>query len=129
MDAHDLAGQPLFEGMSKRDLKAIAQWADVVDVPEGYHLLYQGRLPHEFFVILDGNAGVEREGQPIAELGPGEFFGEIALLEDDRRTATVVATTPMRLIVLATREFHSMCEEFPVVADRIDRALKERRSR
>jgi CRP/FNR family transcriptional regulator, cyclic AMP receptor protein len=129
VDTSDLAGQPLFEGMSERDLEAVARWADVVDVSEGYHLLHQGRLPHEFFVILEGKAGVEREGQPLAELGPGDFFGEIALLEDDRRTATVVATSPMRLMVLAPREFDAMCHQFPAVAERIDQAFRERRAR
>ncbi len=129
MDTRDLEGQPLFEGMSKGDLEAIARWADVVDVSEGYHLLYQGRLPHEFFVILKGKAEVVRERQPLAELNSGDFFGEIALLEDDRRTATVVATSPMRLMVLASREFDSMCHEFPVVADRIDQTFRERRAR
>ncbi len=127
MDAHDLEGQPLFEGLTKRDLETVARWADVVDVPDGYHLLYQGRLPHEFFVILDGKADVEREGQPVAELGSGDFFGEIALLEHDRRTATVVASSPMRLMVMATREFDSLCHDYPMVADRITNAFRERR--
>jgi CRP/FNR family cyclic AMP-dependent transcriptional regulator len=129
VDARDLDGQRLFEGMSDPDLEVVARWADVVEVSEGYQLLSQGRLPHEFFVILEGNANVERGSQPLAELGPGDFFGEIALLEDDRRTATVVAASPMRLMVMTTREFDSMCREFPVVAGRIDVTFRERRSR
>jgi CRP-like cAMP-binding protein len=127
VDTHDLEGQPLFEGLTKRDLEKVARWADVVDVPEGYHLLNQGRLPHEFFVILDGKADVEREGKPLAELGPGDFFGEIALLEHDRRTATVVASSAMRLMVMATREFDSMCHDYPAVAGRITNVFRERR--
>ena len=78
-------------------------------------------------MILDGKADVEREGQPLAELGAGDFFGEIALLEHDRRTATVVASSAMQLMVMATREFDSLCHDFPVVADRIASAFHERR--
>lgn len=129
MDAADLAGVPLFEGLSKKELERVAQWADVVEVPAGYHLLNQGSLPHEFFVILDGMADVERLGERIAGLGPGDFFGEIALVEDDRRTATVVSASSMRLAVMTTREFDSVRHEFPAVNERIDDAVRSRMQR
>ncbi len=70
---------------------------------------------------------MEREGQPLAQLGPGDFFGEIALLEDDRRTATVVASSTMHLMVMAPREFDTLCHDYPVVADRITTTFRERR--
>jgi CRP-like cAMP-binding protein len=126
MNAGELHGIPLFEGLSKKELERVARMADVVDVPAGYHLLYQGELPHEFFVILSGTADVERSGERIAGLGPGDFFGEIALVEDDRRTATVVAATPMTLAVMTTREFDSARHDFPAIGERIDAAIQAR---
>jgi len=129
MDAAELHGIPLFEGLSKRDLAKVAHWADVVDVPAGYHLLNQGSLPHEFFVILEGSADVERLGERIAGLGPGDFFGEIALVEDDRRTATVISASPMKLAVMTTREFDSIRHEFPAVGERIEAAVQARLQR
>jgi len=129
VDVNDLAGQPLFAGLSKHDLDKVARWADDIDVAEGYRLLDQGRLPHEFFLVLEGTARVEREGQPIAEMGPGDFFGEIALVEDDRRTASVIAATPMRLVVMAAREFDSLRHDFPVVEARIHDAVHARSPR
>jgi CRP-like cAMP-binding protein len=129
MDAGELQGVPLFDGLSKKELERVAQWADVVDVPTGYHLLNQGSLPHEFFVILEGTADVERLGERIAGLGPGDFFGEIALVEDDLRTATVVSASPMTLAVMTTREFDSVRHEFPAVGGRIEAAVRARQQR
>jgi CRP-like cAMP-binding protein len=129
VNADDLAGQPLFAGLSKHDLEKVARWADDIDVAEGYRLLDQGRLPHEFFLILEGTARVELQGRPIAEMGPGDFFGEIALVEDDRRTASVIASTPMRLVVMSTREFDSMRHDFPAVEGRIHDAVHARSPR
>jgi CRP-like cAMP-binding protein len=129
MDAGELRGVPLFDGLSKKDLEKVARWADVVDVPTGYHLLNQGNLPHEFFVILEGTADVQRQGEHIAGLGPGDFFGEIALVEDDRRTATVISVSPMKLAVMSTREFDSIRHEFPAVGERIDAAVRARLQR
>jgi CRP-like cAMP-binding protein len=129
MDAAELRGVPLFDGLTKKELERVARWADVVDVPAGYHLLNQGSLPHEFFVILEGTADVERLGERIAGLGPGDFFGEIALVEDDRRTATVVCATPMKLAVMTTREFDAIRHDFPAIGERIDTAVRARLQR
>ena len=129
MDAGELHGVPLFDGLSRKELERVARWADVVEVPDGYHLLNQGSLPHEFFVILEGTADVQKLGETIAGLGPGDFFGEIALVEDDRRTATVVSATPMKLAVMSTREFDSIRHEFPAVGERIDAAVRDRLGR
>ena len=118
----------LFSTLSKKELDRLAQWTDEVSVPEGQELATEGRFAHEFFVIEDGAAEVRQNGERIAELGPGDFFGEIGLLEKERRTATVIATTPMRVIVMAQREFKSMESEMPAVADRIRAAIRARLS-
>jgi len=126
MDKGQLAGTSLFAGLSQRELEKLARWTDEISVEVGEQLATEGRFAHEFFVIVDGSAEVQRNGEPIAELGPGDFFGEIGLLETDRRTASVVATTPMRLIVMFEREFKQMEREMPAAADRIRSAIEAR---
>jgi CRP/FNR family cyclic AMP-dependent transcriptional regulator len=126
MEAKRLEGVGVFSGLSKKELGRLAQWTDEVSVPEGYALATQGQFAHEFFVIEQGAADVTQNGERIAELGPGEFFGEIGLLETDRRTASVVTTTPMKLIVMFQREFKQMEKEMPAVADRIRSAIRAR---
>jgi len=128
MEAKRLEGVTLFSTLSKKELERLAQWTDEISVPEGEELASQGKFAHEFFVIEDGSAEVRKDGDRIAELGPGDFFGEIALLETDRRTASVVATTPMSVIVMAQREFKSMERDMPAVADRIRAAIRARLS-
>src|SRR2546423_11158779 len=113
MDPKDLRGLPLFESLSKRELERVSRWMDEVDVTEGRHIVDQGALAWEFFVIIDGEAEVLRDGQHQADLGPGDYFGEIALHEGDRRTASVVAKSPMRIAVMLGRDFHEMEEEMP----------------
>ncbi len=126
MDAKELEGVRLFSSLSKKELQQLARWTDVVSVEEGHRLATEGQFAHEFFVIEDGVAEVLKGGEPIAELGPGEFFGEIALVETDRRTASVVAKTPMRVIVMYQLEFKQMRQELPTVADRIHSAIRAR---
>ncbi len=96
-----LRGVPLFSACSKRQLEAVAGIADEIDLPEGKVLIREGERGREFFVLLEGDAEVTKGGQQIRMLGPGDFFGEIALLEKSLRTASVVATTPMRLVTLS----------------------------
>jgi CRP-like cAMP-binding protein len=129
VDAQEFEGIPLFADLSKKERERVARWADVVDVPAGYHLLIEGRFPHEFFVVLDGTVDVEKGGEHLAELGRGAFLGEIALIEDDRRTATVVARTPVRALVMGPREFDEMRDEMPTVAERLEAAKRERLQR
>jgi CRP/FNR family transcriptional regulator, cyclic AMP receptor protein len=128
MDAKELEHVALFSSLSKHEREQLAGWTDELSVPEGTELATEGRFAHEFFVIQDGAAEVRKDGERIAELGPGDFFGEIGLLETDRRTASVIATTPMRVIVMAQREFRSMEQEMPAVADRIRAAIRARLS-
>jgi len=126
MDASRLQGIRLFSGLSKKELEKLAQWTDEISVGEGQELATEGRFAHEFFVIEKGSAEVLKGGERIAELGPGDFFGEIALLETERRTATVRATTPMEVIVMFSREFKRMERELPAVADRVRAAIRAR---
>ena len=126
MDAERLRSIPLFQGLSRKELDQVGRWADELDVAAGRDLLDQGRLPHEFFVIEEGTVEVRQDRRPIATLGPGDFFGEIALIEGDRRTATVETTTPVRAIVMDSRSFGAMMDALPKVADRIREAGRRR---
>jgi CRP-like cAMP-binding protein len=126
VDARRLEGVGFFSGLSKSELGKLATWTDEVSVKAGDALAKEGEFAHEFFVIEEGSAEVRQDGEWIAQLGPGEFFGEIGLLETERRTASVVATTPMQLIVMFKREFKQMEREMPAVADRIRSAIRAR---
>jgi CRP/FNR family cyclic AMP-dependent transcriptional regulator len=126
MDPKRLQSVQLFKGLSRRDLEQLGRWADEVDVPVGKQLVRQGEFAYEFFVIEEGTADVAQDGEHIATLGPGDFFGEIGMLRTQRRTASVVATSPMRLIVMASREFSSMEGRMPRVAQQIREKLEER---
>ena len=129
MDVTDLRRVELFSSLSKRELEQLTRWTDEVSVPAGRELATEGRFAHEFFVIIEGSAEVVKDGERIAELGAGDFFGEIALLETDRRTASVIAASDMRLIVMFEREFKAMEHDMPDVAARIRTAIRERLSR
>ena len=129
MDAKSLERVPLFAGLSKKERERVARWADEIDEPAGYRLVDQGTFAHEFFVLLDGSVEVTKDGAHLADLGPGEFFGEIALVEHERRTASVRATTPVRAIVMHARDFGAMRKEMPSVCDRIQTAMRDRLAR
>jgi CRP-like cAMP-binding protein len=126
MDPSRLAGVAIFSDLTKGELEKVSRWTDEVSVPEGYQLAREGQFAHEFFIIEDGVAAVMAGGDRIAELGAGDFFGEIGLLETERRTATVVATTPMELIVMFEREFRQMEREMPSIATRVRSAIRAR---
>jgi CRP-like cAMP-binding protein len=117
---------PLFARCSKRELKLVASLADEIDVPEGKELTRQGEPGREFFVILQGNADVRKNGRKINSLGPGDFFGEIALLHRSPRTATVTATSPLRALVVTDRAFRSLIQNAPEIQVKVLQALAER---
>jgi CRP/FNR family cyclic AMP-dependent transcriptional regulator len=129
MDVAALGSIPLFEGLTPDELERIAGWFEPVDVPQGWSLLNQGSYPEGFFVVLEGQVTVERDGVAIATIGPGDFFGEIALLEDDRRTATVTTASRVRAAMMASADFFEMCAEVPTVSDRITAAAMRRGDR
>jgi CRP/FNR family cyclic AMP-dependent transcriptional regulator len=126
VDAKSLNQVPLFAGLSKRERERVARWADEIDEPAGYLLVNQGNFAHEFFVLVEGTVDVRKDGEHLTDLGPGDFFGEIALVGHDRRTASVIATTPVRAIVMHARDFGAMRTEMPAVAQRIEAAIRER---
>lgn len=127
MDAERLKRIPLFADLSRRDLDRLARWTDEVDVRAGRDLIDQGAFPHEFMVIESGTADVLVDGERVAELGEGDFFGEMALLVEQRRTATVTATTDLCVIVMHERDFRAMEDDMPEVATRIREVMDERR--
>ncbi len=126
MDPRDVQSVPLFAGLSKDDQQVVAQYADEVDVEAGATLARAGRLAYEFFAIREGTADVTLDGRHAAALGPGDFFGEIGLLGGERRVATVVATSPMRLIVLTGSQLRAIDSRMPGVAERVRAAMAQR---
>src|SRR5512132_3335015 len=95
--AAELAAVPLFASLSEAELEELAGWFDSKEAGEGVTLCGEGASGYSFFVLLDGRAVASSNGTLLATLGPGDFFGEIAILGDGRRTATVTTSTPVRL--------------------------------
>lgn len=121
-----LAEVPLFSAATRKDLQRIARASDEVDVAAGRVLVEQGRLGHEFFLILDGTASVRRDNRKVATLEAGQYFGELSLLDKGPRTATVVADTDMKLLVLGQREFLAVLDDVPGLAYKILRIMANR---
>jgi CRP/FNR family transcriptional regulator, cyclic AMP receptor protein len=117
---------PLFATCSKKELVEVASLADELDLPEGRPLIREGERGREFFVLLEGEAEVTKDGAPMATMRGGDFFGEIALVSDAPRTATVTATTPVRVLVVTDRAFRSLLEHSPGIQLKVLRALAER---
>jgi CRP-like cAMP-binding protein len=126
MDQTSLRSVPLFDSLSSEERRAIAQHADEIEAPEGTKLVRQGEFAYEFFVLEDGTAEVLRDGEHVAELGPGDFLGEMGIVTKAVRNATVVTTSPTRAIVMTEQAFRSMRALNPAVADRITAAVEER---
>jgi CRP-like cAMP-binding protein len=101
MDPDRLRAIPVFASLDSQTLRGIATFATESSVPAGKHLVNEGDYAYEFMAIEEGEADVLRGGEKVATLGPGDFFGEIAVLEKTLRTASVVARTPMRLVTLS----------------------------
>ncbi|HYV21075.1 MAG TPA: cyclic nucleotide-binding domain-containing protein [Candidatus Bathyarchaeia archaeon] len=120
-----LRSVPLFGGCTDKELAFIASRADEIDIPAGRVLTEKGKSGGDFFVILDGRAEVDA-AQGKRTLGPGDFFGEIALIDNGPRTATVKATTPMRCLVLGHSQFRDVLHQNGEIALKILRAVTER---
>jgi CRP-like cAMP-binding protein len=121
-----LRRSPLFSELSKKELIQLARMSDDLEVDAGQVLCREGAFGAEFFVIVDGDVEVTRKGKPVRRAGGDEFFGEIALLENIARTATVTAKTPLRLFVLTSRDFRSLVEQSPSVERKVMRSLAKR---
>jgi CRP/FNR family transcriptional regulator, cyclic AMP receptor protein len=126
MDAARLKTIPLFSDLSKRQVEQLAVWTDEVDLPAGKKLLDEATFAYEFVVIESGSAAVSIEGRHVNDLGPGDFFGEIALLKTPRRTASVETSSPMRAAVITGANFRAMIREFPQIAEKVRAVMEER---
>src|SRR5919109_2326003 len=124
--ADALARCPFFAGLSRGELIELAKVTEDMEVDEGKALTREGKSGSEFFVIVEGEVSVTKDGSEIRRLGPGDFFGEIALLEDRPRTATVTAATPLRFFVLTRQAFRSMLGQQPQISEKVLDALEER---
>jgi CRP-like cAMP-binding protein len=121
-----LKGVPLFAGCTKKELGEIALIADELGLPDGAALIEEGSKGTEFFVLVEGTVRVSRQGRKLSELGPGSHFGEIALVSNVPRTATVVATSPVRVLVVTDRAFDRLMRQVPSIAIHVLRTLAER---
>ncbi len=121
-----LAEVPLFSACSRPELRRIASLGTNVQVDAGVTLTKQGAIGREFFLVTSGSARCFRDGKLVARFGPGDFFGEMALLDRAPRTATIVADEPMELLVLDSREFDALIEEAPSITRKILKALADR---
>jgi CRP/FNR family cyclic AMP-dependent transcriptional regulator len=121
-----LSHVPLFAGCSKKELRTIATLADEIDLRQGKVLTRQGAPGREFFVLLEGTVEVVRDGERIDTLGEGDFFGELALISNIPRTATVTATAPIRALVVFGRDFRRLLEEDARIARKVLAAMADR---
>lgn len=124
MNRHDrveeqLAQVPLFEGLSKKELKLVSQLATPLQEPAGAVLVREGAVGHEFIIVLEGEIEVRKGDRVVATHGPGSYVGEIALLDHRPRTATVVAKTPVSIEVIGQREFAGLLAEVPEITQKL----------
>jgi CRP/FNR family transcriptional regulator, cyclic AMP receptor protein len=126
MDEARLQAIPLFAGLGKKERRGVAQQADEVDVERGRYLVREGEFAYEFFAIEEGTADVRRGEQYLAELGPGDFFGEMGLIGNVTRNASVIATSPLTVMVLTGSAFRHIERELPAVSKQIRKAIEER---
>ena len=127
MDVSQLKSIPLFEEVGDEELAQIAPFATEVSVEEGRELVREGDFSYEFMAIEEGEAEVTRGGEHVADLGPGDFFGEMGLLERTLRNATVTAKTPIRLVTLTGWDLKRVERSAPQAMERIRSVLEERR--
>jgi cAMP-dependent protein kinase regulator len=127
MDASHLKSIPLFSTLADDELQAIAPFAEEVDVEEGTVLVKEGQYSYEFIAIREGSAEVTRGGEHVASLGPGDFFGEMGLLEKALRNATVSAKSPMKVVTLTGWDMKRLEKTSPQAVEEIRRVIEERR--
>jgi CRP-like cAMP-binding protein len=117
---------PFFADLSRGELRELAKVTEDMEVEEGKTLTREGASGSEFFVIVDGEVAVTKDGADVRSMGPGDFFGEISLLEDRPRTATVTAKTPLRFFVLTRQNFRTLLGKQPELEEKVTGALEER---
>jgi CRP-like cAMP-binding protein len=126
-DVERIASIPVFAGLPDRELELIARAASPVEADAGHVIMAEGDFGHCMFIIESGTAEITRDGQVLASVGPGDVIGEIAVLTSGRRTASIVATTPLRLWSLFKRDVWKLEEQAPGAAKRLRDVLDERR--
>jgi len=124
--ADDLADIPLFDSLSEEELEQLAGWFELKTVSEGVKLASEGAAGYSFYVLVDGSAVVTAEDEDVATYGPGDFFGEMAILGDGRRSATVTTTSPATLLVMFGTEFRSLQQSQPAIAAQLEKAMRQR---
>jgi CRP-like cAMP-binding protein len=128
MDASQLKRIPIFADVPDEELRVITTFATSEEFPEGKVILREGDYSNHLYAIEDGTAKVTRDGDEIAELGPGDIFGEVGLLEKERRAASIVATSRLRAIKIEHWELQRMKKKLPDVYKRIEDTAAERQS-
>jgi CRP-like cAMP-binding protein len=124
--ADDLTGIPLFAGLSDEERASLAEWFEISDASPGMVLVSEGATGYSFYALLDGAAEVTVGDETIATYGPGDFFGEMAILGDGRRTATVTITAPSRILSMFGTEFRMLQQVQPDVAARLEETMRQR---
>lgn len=117
---------PLFSKLSKAKLNEVASIADEIDLPPGKNLTREGERGREFFVLIEGEAEVRKEGRRVNTLGPGDFLGEISLITKVPRTATVTTNGPTRVLVITDRAFAQLLRDAPEISQGVLEAVGER---
>lgn len=126
METSQLKRIPLFADASDEDLKQVAAFAEPKEVSEGTEVIGEGGFSRELMAIEDGTATVSRDGEHVADLGPGDIFGEAGMLDDSMRSATVTATSPLKLISMGHFEVKRLKKDAPEVYGRIEDLVAER---
>jgi CRP-like cAMP-binding protein len=126
LDAAKLDEAPLFASLPDETKRELAEFVNDTEVQSGKHLVDQGDQSYNLFVILDGKAEVYKDGKSVAELGPGDFFGEMGTVGDAPRSATVVSQKRMRLLTLRGRDVQRLKESAPQVLEQLEKAIKAR---
>ncbi len=122
--AEDLAAVPLFAGLEPDERATLAEWFEVQNVSAGVKLIGEGAPGYSFFILREGTATVTIDRIEVRTLEPGDFFGELAILGDGRRTATVTTASPVRVLVLFGTEFRLLQQEYPELAAQIESRLR-----
>jgi CRP/FNR family transcriptional regulator, cyclic AMP receptor protein len=121
-----ISGTPLFAGCSKQELREVAAVCREETLPDGHVLIREGERGGAFYVLLDGTVEVRQSGQKIGVLGPGEWVGEVALISQVPRTATIVTTSPLDVLVLTDDAFQKLLNDVPSIAEKVHASLRER---
>lgn len=127
VDVGDIASIPLFASLDEADLTELARWFDVQTAGAAVNLTSEGAAGYSFFILVEGAAVVTADGEQVATFGPGDFFGEMAIVEGLPRSATVTSTSPVKLLVMFGTEFRQLQQSHPAIAAHIEAIVRQRR--